>query len=281
MYSNRGIITKPHINPTTGELEPVLIENEARIIYRNKISLTQVPNANKKVIIKDFIEVTNRPLAENEFWVDYANNQIWFNEINEGKTVTILRYFGEAFMAIDASAIATELSPTGDIISTLQKDVDDFKANGVDAIDTFNTDGANAITVQTQRVTDKIAGYDVKVGEVNNKIVEVNTTMDNMDVQFQQWQTDYNNATHTAIGTPVYYDFTATVNGTNSFVIPSDKFNKLIDYINKIIYNGYPLTINDSYTFDNNTRTVTIWSSGINVGEVIHVEIIKGIATPP
>lgn len=291
MYSNRGMIYKPHINPSTGELEPQLIENEQRTIgENNKISLTQMPTPNYGVIISGYTEINDGLPASNEFKVDYNYNQITFNSSEKNKTVTIVRYWGSAFVGIDMSML-WELNEDGEVVQTLQEIVDNWKIlaqqalddfdenssnailefnnDGADAISTFNTNGQNKINeIQTQ-VDVFLDGQedrvDIKLQEVDDKITEVNSIeeqyIEAMEANWVKAKT---------------YTYTLT---SNMSVIPLSVFgnipyNPAFDGI-QVVYQNQYLIEGENYTFSSSQiQLLNSWT--IPLGNKISIVLLKG-----
>lgn len=287
-----------------GNIIPQPILNEPQQILRNGyVSLNQVPHKPNRVTVNGYTEVDGTMiLAQNQFWVDYNDAIVHFNISEVGKTVYI-NYLGTGQEFINARRVATEITEDGDIAKTLQEDRDEFietsqqaledfdtnssnailefNNDGVDAIALFNTNGQNKINeIQTQ--TDTFLGQqedrvDAKVLEVNNKITEVNTNMDNINTEFEQIKDDYDNATHVQMIKEDEGIFTATVDNTNSFILPTGFYNPLIDIL-YLEYDGVPLRKPKNYIQVGQEIDLQFY---INTGEEIYFKVTKGVKDNP
>lgn len=261
MYSNRGIITKPHVNPSTGEIELQLIENESKQIYKNKISLQQIPSANYGVLINGYTEITEGLPASNQFKVDYTINQIWFNSSEEGKTVNVVRYYGEAFVGIDASMI-WELNTDGDVVQTLQKIIDDWQLLSQEALDDFDDNSSNAIIEFNNNGNEAISTFNTNA---ENTIEEVNVIKEQyIEAMEANW----------VRAKPYTYTLTSDMSTIPLSVFGEIPYNPAFDSI-QVIYQGAYLIEGKNYNL-NSSQIGLLNSWVIPSGDSISILLLKG-----
>lgn len=294
-----------HVNTdSNGDVVSQPINNEQITVLLNGYAfLSQRPHKPARVTINGLIEVDGGSiLAENEFWVDYSDCVVHFHTSKVGQEF-LVDYYGIGQEFINAKRVATEITENGDVAQTLQDDVDEFKADGlealetfdtnssnailefnndgIDAISTFNTNGQNKIN-QIQQQTDTFLDtqetrVDGKIIEVNNKITEVNTNMDNINTEFEQIKDDYDNATHVQMIKMEEGLFTATSDNTNSFILPTGFYNPLIDIL-YLEYGGLPLKTPKNYILLGQEVDLQFY---INTGEEIYYKVLKGVKDAP
>lgn len=232
------------------------------------IQLEQAPSEYHRVLIDNMVEVYDiEDIKENNFKVNYnGSSVIYFHPSKANQFVTVREYYGIGVELITAKRVATEISPEGDIVKTLQDDVDNIrgKVQEYDAIyESYTTDTTNRVNTT-----------------INNKIAEVDTEMEGHRTTVNQLKTDYDNATHFTLVTSETGYFTALADNTVSFQLPVGMYNPLIDIL-FLDYQGVALRKDENYAITGGEVTLLGWT--LKKDEKIYIKVEKGIKTiiPP
>ena len=115
--------------------------------------LEEIPSEDYRVTIKGYNEVLNLDDIENEndFYVDYTNNYIYFHKSKLGKTITVDDYYGIGLNFIGASRIIVRSNVTEDVIQTLEDLIEQAKLC-LEAITTLG--GATEVIEQLKEDTE-------------------------------------------------------------------------------------------------------------------------------
>lgn len=139
--------------------------------------LEEIPSEDYRVTIKGYNEVLNLDDIENEndFYVDYTNNYIYFHKSKMGQTITVDDYYGIGLNFIGASRIIVRSNVTEDVIQTLEDLIEQAKLC-LEAITTLG--GATEVIEQlkkdteTGRKVDKQLQDTIKSGEATVQAIK-------------------------------------------------------------------------------------------------------------
>lgn len=135
--------------------------------------LEEIPSEYHRVTIKGYNEVLNLNdiKNENDFYVDYTNNYIYFHKSKLGKTITVDDYYGIGLNFIGASRIIVRSNVTEDVIQTLEDLIEQAKLY-LEAITTLG--GATEVIEQLKEDTE--TGIEVDK-QLQNTIKSGNATI--------------------------------------------------------------------------------------------------------
>lgn len=139
--------------------------------------LEEIPSEYHRVTIKGYNEVLNLNdiKNENDFYVDYTNNYIYFHKSKMGQTITVDDYYGIGLNFIGASRIIVRSNVTEDVIETLEDLIEQAKLC-LEAITTLG--GATEVIEQlkedteTGRKVDKQLKETIKSGEATVQAIK-------------------------------------------------------------------------------------------------------------
>ncbi|OYD12243.1 hypothetical protein CHR37_04595 [Bacillus velezensis] len=107
--------------------DPYLSYSETLTVYNGRAVLTEIPNPEYRVIVsgdsKEWREIEDGELEDNYFKVEYLMGVVFFNDSNEGKSLTFT-YHGEGASFFPASRIWIKRQGNM-VIETLQSLIDD------------------------------------------------------------------------------------------------------------------------------------------------------------
>lgn len=103
---NDPFIVNLHKDINTGKPITIEIINELQKVIDGKITLNEIPDEFRKVAIKDMEEVERVILHKNQYKVDYTYGLVQFHpDVEDGTTITILKYYGRGVALIPDSRI--------------------------------------------------------------------------------------------------------------------------------------------------------------------------------
>lgn len=169
--------------------DPYILKTGQYTIINGRTGLDEVPDITYKVRIIGYVEVPREKydhiemLANNEYFVDYSNGEIFFNPNQNGKTVSI-KYKGRGVIQYPAERIYVH-SPNPWAVDNLQQLIDfifqkeqELKEAVANAI-TFIKQKTNEFTIFVQQKSDEFVEY------VNTFIEKAESKIRDVDVHIE------------------------------------------------------------------------------------------------
>lgn len=173
-----------NLNTVDGQIVPIAINNESRVVYDAQIPLAQIPDEFYRVVISGKAEISLRSKIENtnQFKVDYKNAIVYLHPDLEGQSVTIDTYYGKGIKLLFASRVKIE-DLAGNWTSTnLESLVGEIKTY----IDNHKTNLQNQITSNDE----DIVNLQSQINNNDNDITDLQNQIDSNDNDITQLQDD-------------------------------------------------------------------------------------------
>lgn len=170
-------------NPISVEMQP-----ESHVVLNGRITLIQIPDKFYRVQINGFTELyeyDNSEMQATNYRVDYQTGIIMLHNSLEGQTITVSKYWGRGIVLTPISRIYTRVE-NGNVVETLGQVIED---------------GSDALTAYGG-IVKAITDAETKTTTLNNKILEGNTTEQNLDISIlnaDTKNTELNNTIDNAI----------------------------------------------------------------------------------
>ena len=233
--------------------------------------LEEIPSEDYRVTIKGYNEVLNLDDIENEndFYVDYTNNYIYFHKSKMGQTITVDDYYGIGLNFIGASRIIVRSNVTEDVIQTLEDLIEQAKLC-LEAITTLG--GATEVIEQLKEDTETGRKVDEQLqGTIKSGSATIQAIKDTGNKSFVVNKTDWTSTTN-----GYKYTLTHNLQSINLHV-------SMIDLTDNMAYPSQYKTINvntiEIYAMEKIKANVVISARyyngiGVNVGDKIVQEVV-------
>lgn len=179
--------------------DPYVLKTENVTIINNKASLDEVPDSFYHVVIDGYSEIYKdtfdevKMIASNQFYVDYQNGMLYFNESENGKSLTAI-YKGRGVIQYPAERIWVH----GDnpwAVDNLQQFIDFIFSK----IKEINDKVVEFTTFVNNKYTEFVNYVNAYIVKADAKIDEMDITIDNAQVATEEANTATINAKNATI----------------------------------------------------------------------------------